>query len=86
MKLHEMFDALVWELRADRLDAAAARVGATVEPAVRLSGSETWIGPAADDARFALGTATRATREAAVALRRAAAMCRSKAEAARAAP
>jgi hypothetical protein len=71
--------SLVWELRASWLDAAAARVGASVEPAVRLSGADTWVGPAADDARLALAAAVRTTGDAADALRRAAAACRARA-------
>ena len=65
--------SFLWELRAARLDLAAEEVGACLEPAVRLSGETTWIGPAADDARVALAAATRTTMEAAAALRRAAA-------------
>ena len=74
-----MDDAFRWLLRAARLDAAAARVAASAEPAIRLSGSDTWVGPAADDARVALAAVTRCTGDAAAALRRAAAACRARA-------
>lgn len=75
----KMDDAFRWLLRAARLDDAAARVGAGAEPAIRLSGSDTWVGPAADDARVALAAVTRLTGDAAAALRRAAAACRAEA-------
>lgn len=66
-----------------RLEAVAAEVSVAVAPAERLSGLETWIGPAADDARVGIGSATRGVGEAAVALRRLAAQLWAEIEAAR---
>jgi hypothetical protein len=81
MKLHEMSKQCSGgAVVADRLEALADRIGAIVHPAERLSGPDTWIGPAADDARVAIAASTRDAGEAAVALRRLAARIRSQAD------
>jgi len=74
---------VTWEAAAAGLDLLAERIGGIVWPAERLDGEETWIGPAADDARVAIASATRDAGEAAVALRRIARELRAAAAAAR---
>jgi hypothetical protein len=70
MKLH---DVKLWLAppppAVAHLHALADRVATAVAPAERLAGPDTWFGPAADDARAAVGAATRQAGEAAVALR-----------------
>lgn len=84
MKVHDM--PFPWaDKAANVLDTVAIDIGRAPMEAIEHSGQETWIGPAADDAKVALGAAWTATRDARDALQATARKLRALAAAERAA-